>query len=512
MNDGKICVSVSALTAEEMFGKIAAAGEYADIIEIRFDSLKPEELDIVLSRVLNDLPKKPVLFLFRPADQGGMRDVTVAERLKFWERVLAEPPVGSVIDIEADPAIAMAVRANAVSRIVSSHDFHGVPADLNASFDAMATAFEADIVKIAVTAADITETIGVWKMIGRAREAGKEVIPIAMGEAGKWTRILGLAHGAYLTYASLDDGGETAPGQVTAEQLAKLYRVRDLNLETKVFGILGDPVSQSLSTFMHNPAFVSEGVNAVFIPFLIHDIDAFMGRMVRQSTREVDLNFGGFSVTMPHKQSIMKHLDEIDPTAARIGAVNTVKVRDDGMLIGFNTDAHGFITPLKKSYGDLAGARAAVFGAGGASRACIFALLAENADVELFVRNVSRAGSLSDEFGVPVYSIDKFLSRDSEGFDILVDATPIGMSGLTEHQSLFTSEELKGVRFVYDLVTKPYDTPIIREAKAAGIPAIGGLEMLVAQGAKQFKIWTGKDAPVEQMKECVLRRFDELNK
>jgi 3-dehydroquinate dehydratase / shikimate dehydrogenase len=513
MNDGKICVSVCAETADEMFRRVAAAGEYADIIEIRFDSLKPGDLDIVLSKVLNEPPEKPVLFTLRPADQGGMRDVRVAERLKFWERVLAKPPVGSIIDIEAEPAMAMAVRTNDVGRIVSWHDFKGVPADLNASFDVLATALEADIVKIAVTAAEITDTIGVWKLIDRARETGKKVIPIAMGEAGKWTRVLGLAHGAYLTYASLDIGGETAPGQVTAEQLAKLYRVRDLDLDTKVFGILGDPVSQSLSTFMHNPAFVSEGVNGVFIPFLIHDIDAFMRRMVRASTREIDLNFGGFSVTMPHKQSIMKHLDEIDPTAAQIGAVNTVKIRDDGTLIGFNTDAHGFITPLKKSYGDLVGARAAVFGAGGASRACIFALLAEKAEVVLFVRNVSKASLLSEEFGVPVRPIDNFLSsKDRQGFDILVDATPIGMSGPTEHQSLFTSEELKGVKFVYDLVTKPYDTPIIREAKAAGIPTLGGLEMLVAQGAKQFKIWTGCDAPVEQMKECVLKRFDELNK
>lgn len=525
MNNGKICVSVCSETAEKMRAKIDLAQEFADIVEVRFDCLRSEFVDGILNDISNGRSGKPVLFTFRSRDQGGLREIDFSERLTFWEKVLNRPPLGSLIDIEAEPRMALAVQTTEIPRIVSQHDFTGTPRDLDAKFDAFVLAFDPDIVKIASTASDITDTIPIWKLIERAHKAGKQIIPIAMGEAGKWTRILGLAHGAFLTYASLDAGVETAPGQVTAKQLTDLYRVKDLDRDTKVFGILGDPVSQSLSTFMHNPAFVSEGFNGVFIPFLVKDIGAFIQRMVRPETREVELNFGGFSVTMPHKQSIMEYLDKIEPTAAKIGAVNTVKVNEDGNLIGYNTDAHGFITPLKAKYGDLKGAKAAVFGAGGAARACVYALQQEGVDVKVFVRDPEKSEAFAEEFNMPLFEISNFKSEISDAKDedqrskikgpkpdIIVDTTPLGMAGALENESLLTSDELKGIKFVYDLVTRPFDTPIIRYAKQAGIPAIGGLEMLVAQGAEQFKIWTGKDAPVQQMKESVLRRFAEINK
>lgn len=525
MNDGKICVSVCGETAEEMLDKITSANEFADIVEVRFDCLDREQLNIFISKISDLKFEKPILATFRPSEQGGKQDLSLTERLKFWARLLHSSRPELLIDIEAEPAIATAVTTRNLPRIVSHHDFRGVPDNIASIFDGVASAFTPDIVKIAVSAYDITDTISVWNLIENARETETRIIPIAMGDAGKWTRILGLAHGAFLTYASLDSGDETAPGQVTAGDLANLYRVKRLDRETKVFGILGDPVSQSLSTYMHNPAFVSEGFNGVFIPFLVKDIDEFMRRMVRPETREVELNFGGFSVTMPHKQSIMKHLDTIDPTAKRIGAVNTVKVDADGKLFGYNTDAHGFITPLKAKYGDLKGAKVAVFGAGGAARACVYSLKQEGAIVEVFVRDIAKSRGFGEEFDVRIFQISDFrfrhsnsdpLNRRSEDenpqVDIIVDTTPLGMSGQFENDSLFSADELKGVKFVYDLVTKPNDTPIIREAKKAGIPAIGGLEMLVAQGAKQFEIWTGKVAPVEDMKTAVLARFAELNK
>lgn len=518
MNDGKFCVSVCAGTAAEMIEKIRLAEEFADLVEVRFDCLDADELAVFRSQYSNLEFEKPILATFRSPEQGGNGTVTWDKRMAFWD---AEGGRFWAIDLEEDISGSVSVDG---TRITSHHDFAGVPDDLDEIFVRLAST-RCDIVKIAITADDITDTIGIWKLIERSHITRKKLIPIAMGDAGKWTRILGLAHGAFLTYASLEVGGETAPGQVNARELTDLYRVKQLDRETRVFGILGDPVSQSLSTFMHNPAFASEGFNGVFIPFLVKDIDDFMRRMVRPETREVELNFGGFSVTMPHKQSIMKHLDAIDPTAAKIGAVNTVKVGDDGKLTGYNTDAHGFITPLKANFRDLKGARVAVFGAGGAARACVYALKQEGAEVELFVRNVGKARAFAAEFDVPVSTISDFKSKtyrqEAEGsrtetknchFDIIVDTTPTGMSGTAENESLLTSDELKGVKFVYDLVTKPYDTPIVSEARKVGIPTIGGLEMLVAQGAKQFEIWTGRSAPADQMKASVLARFAELNK
>ncbi|MFT3744510.1 MAG: shikimate dehydrogenase [Pyrinomonadaceae bacterium] len=509
MNNGKICVSVCARNAAEMIEKMRTAAESADVVEVRFDCLDPAEMQVFRSQITDMRFETPILATFRSPEQGGNGSASLQERIAFWNTEVGRH---WAVDLEED--IVREISGGEI-RISSHHDFSGVPDDLDEIFDRLVSS-GSDVVKIAVTAANITDTIGIWKLIERAQVAGKQMIPIAMGDAGKWTRILGLAHGAFLTYASLESGGETAPGQVNARAIRDLYRVKQLDRETKVHGILGDPVSQSLSTFMHNPAFASAGFNGVFIPFLVKNIDEFMIRMVRPETREVELNFGGFSVTMPHKQSIMKHLDAIDPTAAKIGAVNTVKVSDDGKLTGYNTDAHGFITPLKAKYGDLNRVRAAVYGAGGAARAVVYSLQQEGAVVEMFVRDVEKSRSFEEEFGVTVFQISNLRSEIEENragsHDLVVNATPLGMSGPNEDKYLLTADELKGVKFVYDLVTKPYDTPTVLEAKKAGIPAIGGMEMLVSQGAKQFEIWTGKPAPVEQMKASVLARFAELNK
>lgn len=504
MNNGKICVSVCAESADDIIENIRRAEQLADVIEIRFDCLNKSEI----RNTIKDIPetKATYLFTFRPKDHGGKQEISLAERLKFWELIFYHHKSGFMIDIEGDPEMMMAIEPNQVTRILSIHSFDGVWKRPDILFDVLSN--QGDIAKLAAAVEDPVNAISIWKLIEKSNAAGKRVIPIAMGEAGKWTRILGLAHGACMTYAALGVGDETAPGQITARDMVETYRVKQLDQNTKVFGVIGDPVSQSLSTYMHNAAFAASGVNAVFIPLLVKNIDEFMRRMVRPETREVELNFTGFSVTMPHKQSIIKHLDAIDPTAEKIGAVNTVKI-DDGRLTGYNTDAHGFITPLKDRFGDLKDVRAAVFGAGGAARACVYALQQENADVTLFARDEPKGKVFAEEFSIRISKIEDQRSKlGLSGFDIVIDATPLGMHGALENESLFTADELKGVKFVYDLVTTPTDTPIIREAKKAGVPAIGGLEMLIAQGAKQFELWTGREAPLELMKASVTSRMN----
>ncbi len=495
MNNGKICVSVCAETADEMIANIKRAEQFADVIEVRFDCLRSDQLENFKVQLSNFKCKKPLLATFRVNEQGGKNALSLSDRLEFWKEGCAD---FQFVDLEED--VINSVDGDP-KKVVSYHDFEGVPDELDQIFERLA-ATNADIIKLVVTADDITDAIPVWKLLDRAKTNGKEMIPIAMGEAGKWTRILGIAHGAYLTYASLDSGKETADGQITAKDLIETYRVKELDKNTKVFGVIGDPVSSSLSPNMHNAEFAAAGVNAVFMHLLVKNCDAFIRRMVSPSTREVELNFGGFSVTMPHKQAIIPHLDAIDPTAAKIGAVNTIKI-GNGKLTGYNTDAHGFITPLKAHFGEVRDARVAVFGAGGASRACVYALQQEGADVTVFARDLQKAQAFADEFGVKY----KQLKTSALTTDIIVDATPLGMKGPLEDESLFTADELSGVRFVYDLVTSAADTPIVRAAKAAGVPAIGGLEMLIAQGVKQFEIWTGKEARPDKMRELLLTRM-----
>lgn len=500
MNNGKVCISVAAETADEMIAKIKQAEPLADVIEVRFDSLRPEELTRANGIVAS--ASVPIIATFRPKEQGGFRQISDAERDAFWCSGLGT----AYCDVEEE-FVEVTKAWPWGERICSYHDFDGVPADIDSKVASLRET-EAEKVKFAVTANDITDAISVWKPLTGSES--QTMIPIAMGDAGKWTRILGLAHGAFLTYASLESGGETAPGQVSASDLIDVYRVKELDKDTKVFSVIGDPISQSMSPYMHNPAFVELGLNAVFIPFLVKNIDEFITRMVKPETRGVELNFGGFSVTMPHKQAIIPHLDAIDEVARAIGAVNTVKIDDDGKLTGFNTDAYGFITPLKAKLGDIQDARVAVFGAGGAARAVVYALKEEGAEVTVFARDSYKGTAFANEFGVNYSDSSNFRSQISDlksNFEIVVNATPLGMKAPFENDSILTADELKNVKFVFDLVTKMTDTPLIAEAKKAGVPAIGGLDMLIAQGAKQIEIWTGRPGPEDLMREKLLARM-----
>src|SRR5215204_3053371 len=329
MNNGKICVSVCAETTDEIIEQIKRAEDLADMIEIRFDCLAESETQKVWNAPAS---KKDELSTFRPKEQGGKRSLSIEERLSFWNNDKAERGWSNFFTTGNETAWAdfeidlykMSATWNRRNMICSHHDFNGVPQNLDEIYETLNTT-NADVLKIAVQTNDITDAIPVWKLLEKAKEENRQIIPIAMGESGKWTRILGLAHGAFMTYAALDAGQETAPGQVSARDLIEVYRAKELDENTEVYGILGSNTSVSMSPYIHNTAFKHHGLNSVFVPLQVHDLDDFMRRMVKPATREINLNFKGFSVTLPHKQAIIKHLDFLDETARKIGAVNTVK-------------------------------------------------------------------------------------------------------------------------------------------------------------------------------------------
>lgn len=498
MNKGKICISVCCKNAAELAENIKRAEEFGDVIEVRFDGLDEKEIPAAFVALHST---KPLLLTYRPKEQGGMTDADLAERIAFWKS--NDTSNKKEIWIDNEPDLADVVQwPPENSAIRSFHDFSGIPRDLPELFDCLSA--NGDVVKIAYSVNEITDAIPLWQQLGRAKSEQKSFIPIAMGEAGKWTRVLGLAHGAFMTFASPDAGSETAPGQISARDMNDVYRVKELNENTGVYGIIGGNTSYSVSPFMHNAAFKAAGISSVFVPLQVGDLDEFMRRMVKPATREIELNFKGFSVTNPHKQSIKRHLDFIDETATKIGAVNTVKI-EDGKFYGYNTDASGFIEPLIKKFGDLKNARVSIFGAGGAARACIYELKQHEADVTLVARDLEKAGILAKEFSI---SIEK-LTTDNRPLttDIIVNATPLGTTGELEKETIASAEQLKGVKLVYDLIYNPPETQLIHEAYSANVSAIGGLEMLIAQGAEQFKIWTGLAAPLNEMRDAVEARL-----
>jgi len=474
-SSAKICVPVCVTDLS-----VLRTVEPADFIELRLDYLErePENLAEVLHKISG-----PVILTFRPSEQGGHRQLTREARLNFWNNVA---PRGERIwwDIEGDLAHELSPDWSRV--IISHHDFNSVPDDLHDIYQRLA-ATPAHVVKIAFQAHDIIDCIPAFELLFRARRDGHEIIPIAMGNAGIATRVLGPSQGAFLTYGSLDDENATAPGQVTARHLRELYRVSEIDKDTVVCGLIGLPVMHSVSPQIHNGWFASERLNGVYLPFEVRDVHSFVRRMVRPRTRELNWNLRGLSVTAPHKQAVMEHLDWIDPKAIEIGAVNTITV-DADRLLGYNTDAPGFTDPLFKKFESLEGRRAAVIGAGGAARAAIWALRQQKAEVTIFTRNVPKAQPLAESFSV---NCEPLASATFGDYDLVVNTTPLG-SGAFIDQSPVTAEQLYGVRIAYDLIYNPADTRFLREARKAECDAIGGLEMLVAQAKIQFELWTGR--------------------
>ena len=493
----KICVPVCARDIDEMRDAIERAAEGADIIELRLDCL--EDLDAA-SRILDQARnfERPLILTLRCPEQGGHSSIDYDSRRRFWSS-LKPPATDCFFDLEyalvQDLPSAERFEADWKQVICSHHDFNGVPPDLEQIFQVMA-ATRAGIIKIAVQANDATDCLPIFKLLEQAQREGRELIAIAMGPAGMMTRVLGPSRGSFLTYGSLDDESATAPGQLTATQLREVYQINRINLETEIMGLVGYPLSHSLSPAIHNAAFTAAGLNGVYLPFQTRDVGQFIGRMVNPRTREVVWNLRGLGVTIPHKTTVMPWLDWIDPIASQIGAVNTIAIKDE-RLLGYNTDAQGFLVPLRDRFGPLRNARCALIGAGGAARAALWALIKEGANVDLFARDVERAAETAADFGVPCHQLSR---ADLAGFDIVVNSTPLGMSGANENLTPVTGAQLHGVRLAYDLVYNPIETVFLREAGAAGCDTLNGLEMLLAQAAEQFRLWTGKEPDTEVMR------------
>jgi 3-dehydroquinate dehydratase/shikimate dehydrogenase len=312
-----------------------------------------------------------------------------------------------------------------------------------------------------------------------------------MGDAGIISRVLGVRAGSAFTFAAATMGEETGPGQIAARTLIETYRIDQVDNATKVYGVAGNPIRSSLSPIMMNTAFRRETVNAVYLALQANKL-ADLLKLVHE------IPIQGLSVTMPLKQEIMSHLEKTDPLSAKIGACNTVLRAQDGKLYGFNTDVAGITGPLEKRM-SLRGAKALVLGAGGAARAAVFGLRDKGADVFILNRTAETAQKLARQSGSKTIKKDA-LAKTS--FDVIINATPIGMAGI-KGAPILEAKDLN-TKLVFELVYNPLETPLLRLARQQSIPIITGIEMFVQQGARQFEIWTGKPAPEEEMLRVVI--------
>ncbi len=502
-NSVRICIPICETSVEALKHSAGQAPSLADMIELRLDCLEPGELDQLTKSRVSDLTTRHAIVTFRPATQGGKHELDLESRYEFWRRLL--PWANSTfIDLELDlieempPAPESAASLTDWTRVIASHhDFDCIPDDLDQIYYRLLQS-PAGIVKIAVQARDVTDCIPVFGLLDRAVADNRRIIAVAMGASGIATRILGPSRGAFLTYGALDFDRGTAPGQISAGELKNLYRIDKITRDTQIFGLVGLPVAHSISPQIHNAAFAGTDFNGVYIPFEVHDLASFIKRMVHPATREVDWNIRGLSVTAPHKSAVMDYLDWIDDSAREIGAVNTLVVESD-RLRGYNTDEGAFIYALVQKAGDLQGTRCAVIGAGGAASAALWGLRRKQARVTIYARDTQKAMTLAERFDA---DWDPLNEASFDGFDVVINATTLGTSGPLENETPATADQLRGARFAYDLVYNPFETRFLREARKAGCEASGGLGMLIAQAAQQFKLWTNLEAPVVEMKNA----------
>jgi len=283
----------------------------------------------------------------------------------------------------------------------------------------------------------------------------------------------------------------------------------EISGKTKICALIGDPVEHSMSPVMHNTAYKELGLDYVYIPFRVkpEGLEPAVAGLRA-------LNVRGFNVTIPHKVSVIPWLDGLDPLAEKIGAVNTV-VNTDGELRGYNTDAEGFLQALLEHGIKPKGKRIAVLGAGGASRAITYIMVGKGARVTILNRQQELdwaediAQLIRKDLGkeVKVYELGQ-LAGAIENVDILVNATSVGMSPAAE-ESPVPAHLLNKIPAVFDIVYNPMETRLLREAKAAGARVIGGVDMLVWQGALAFEKWTGQKAPLDLMRGEAVKMLEK---
>ena len=265
-----------------------------------------------------------------------------------------------------------------------------------------------------------------------------------------------------------------------------------MDAKTVLFGLIGNPVAHSLSPVMHNTAFRSTGYNGAYLAFPI----AKLGRDTIDGIKALGIK--GLSVTIPHKVAIMDFLDEIDDTAQKIGAVNTIQ-NDNGKLIGSNTDYIGAVNALKEKT-SIKNKDVVMIGAGGAARAVGYGIVSEGGNLKIVNILQDEGERLAGDLGVGYHPLSDFSKLD---YQILVNATPVGMTPDTDNMPV-SPEGLKKGAVVMDIIYNPLRTKLLTEAEKIGCATVDGLSMFVFQGAAQFELWTGKDAPVELMRQTVL--------
>jgi 3-dehydroquinate dehydratase/shikimate dehydrogenase len=485
----KICAVVATQHSGSMWNQLQQALRQTRTVELRLDWLSSErEIHALLQRLAKRNPRATLIATCRRREVGGRFRGSIASQLLVLAEALQAGCAWYDLEIESIskcPGQLLDVLLGGGRRIASAHFFRASPANPRRAVDNLWKT-RPDAIKIAASCDSLSTGV---RLLRLARDGKRNTIVIPMGDIALPLRCLALRAGSALTYAPVENA--TAPGQVSLDALKNLFRADQISRKTLIYGVIGDPISHSLSPQLHNAGFQARKMDAVYFPFLVRDLRDFLGAVK-------PLGIRGFSITLPYKQEILRYLDSCDPLASAIGAVNTVVVTAAGNLYGYNTDYVGVLRTLQERV-TLSQSRVLILGAGGAARAVAYALAQSGASVCICARRPKEAKKLARAVGGEEFPRPRL---KSEFFDAIINATPVGMHP-TIGDSPLVARELN-CRLVFDLIYRPVTTKLLQLASRSGIEAISGLEMFLAQGIAQWEIWTGQRAPAAAMRKSVL--------
>ena len=469
------------------------AGE--SFFEFRLDYLPaPEEGVTAIRKFLKSYPECTLLATCRRHQNYGKFNGSIEEQVRILNA--AVDAGAKAVDIEVESAESVSAHLETLRGkaclVLSYHNYEGTPS-LESVLRRMMR-ISADAYKIVTTArkpSDSHRVLALTKSHPRA-----PLIVLAMGEVGFPTRVLSPAWGGLYTYAAPNAAEGTSAGQVSARQLRQLYRVEKFSRAAKIYGVIADPVRHSISPAVHNRAFQARRLDAVYLPMLVQA--SYLKDFFCLAAK---LPVAGFSVTIPHKQKVIRYLDIVDPLARRIGAVNTVW-KKAGKWRGSNTDAEAVTIPLSRRL-RLSKSSILLAGNGGAARSAAYALVDSGAKVSIVGRNPDRVRSLAKACGAEPLLREQAESRK---FDALIHATPLGMFP-HNHECFF--QNTIPAEVVFDMVYNPLETELARRAADQGRTVIPGIQMFLEQAAHQFEIWTGESAPRAVIEKAAIEALSQ---
>jgi 3-dehydroquinate dehydratase/shikimate dehydrogenase len=475
----------------------ALAEKGAELVEYRLDYLShlPD-----LNRLLKDRPTPVVITIRRAEDKGRWRQ-SEEQRQTLLRQAIVQGV--EYVDLEMDVA-PMIRRYGKTKRIISYHNFDETPDDLD-KIHARMTKLDPDIIKLATMANSPSDMV---RMLQLVKHSDVPTVGFCMGEFGMASRILCGKYGSPLTYATFNKDRELAPGQLSFEEMRKIYRFDKINADTQIFGVLGDPLAHSYSPLIHNAAFEHLGINAVYVPFRVPK------DKLHATLTDFDwFDVRGYSVTIPHKQDVIAKAHVCDEAVSKIGAANTLWRDVAGQWHATNTDYLAALQTICLGLGSepdnhfiLAGKRVTMLGAGGVAMAIGQGIVTNGGILTIANRSHARATELAEKLGCQHVLWE---NRGAQYADILINCTPVGMHPNVD-DTPFADNWLRDGTLVFDTIYNPENTLLLKQAKQRECLTASGLEMFIRQAAAQFELFTGQPAPLEQMREALRRELSPV--